>query len=173
MTGGCNQTYCRQVRSDESGGAVCCLALVLLASAFITGCGGDSKPAAGGGSEVDAAAPVADRKLLNSPARFREIAESAGLRFTYYDGQEAGHFAILEMLGGGVALFDYDADGTLDLFLPGGGRYGPGNEIFGLPGKLFRNAGDSSFYDVTLSAGADQAPYYSHRTAVGHHDDDG
>jgi hypothetical protein len=93
----------------------------------VSGCGGDAKPGAAGQDVADTVAPVADREPLESRARFRDAAETAGVRFTYHDGQEAGHFAILEMLGGGVALFDYDADGTLDIFLPGGGRFGPDN----------------------------------------------
>ena len=47
----------------------------------------------------------------------------SGVAFTYRNGEDAGHFAIIESLGGGVALFDYDGDGLLDIFLPGGGYY--------------------------------------------------
>ena len=35
----------------------------------------------------------------------------------------AGHLAILESLGGGVALIDYDGDGLLDVFVTGGGYF--------------------------------------------------
>ena len=106
-------------------------------------------------------------------ARFTEVAEASGVRFTFRDGQEAGHYAILESLGGGVALWDYDGDGRLDLFLPGGGRYGNNNEILGLPGALYRNAGECSFRDVTTVAGLQESQYYSHGTAVGDYDNDG
>ncbi len=44
-----------------------------------------------------------------------------GASFVYHDDQEAGRFAILEMLGGGLALRDFDRDGQLDLLAAGGG----------------------------------------------------
>src|SRR5258708_6824694 len=110
-------------------------------------------------------------------ARFVDVARASGATFTYRDGQEAGNYAILESLGGGAALFDYDGDGALDIFLPGGGHYGPDNEILGLPGALFRNVaartGTFSFQEVTALAGAQLAPHYSHGAAVGDYNDDG
>src|SRR6516225_2647738 len=57
------------------------------------------------------------------PPLFRDVTDSSGLRFTYRNGEESGHLAILESLGGGVALLDYNGDGLLDIFLPGGGLF--------------------------------------------------
>jgi hypothetical protein len=151
------------------------LALVYLAVAFAAGCQ-EERPLTD-----DSVASSANRSrntsTVSSPietlARFADVTEASGVKFIYRDGQEAGHFAILEMLGGGVALFDYDADGTLDIFLPGGGRYGPDKEIFGLAGALYQNEGERSFRDVTIAAGVGQAPYYSHGCAVGDYNGDG
>ncbi|MSR58470.1 MAG: CRTAC1 family protein [Planctomycetaceae bacterium] len=106
-------------------------------------------------------------------ARFRELTRSAGVDFTYRNGEEAQHFAILESLGGGAGLFDYDADGDLDLFLPGGGSYGPRHEIVGANPALYRNDGDWRFTDVTESADANLATYYSHGAAAADFDNDG
>ena len=39
------------------------------------------------------------------------------------DGNPVGHLAILESLGGGIGLIDFDGDGLLDIFVPGGGYY--------------------------------------------------
>lgn len=105
--------------------------------------------------------------------KFTDQTDSAGVRFTYRNGEESGHFAILESLGGGVALFDVDVDGDLDLFLPGGGEFGPGQQIRGLPPSLYLNQGDWKFSDATIRASVAFAPYYSHGAAAADFDNDG
>jgi hypothetical protein len=101
---------------------------------------------------------------------------ASGLAFTYRNGEEADHYAILESLGGGVALIDYDRDGLLDVFLPGGGYFdGPDKKtIKGHPNRLFRNLGGWKFRDATAEAGLPaEGPFYSHGAAVGDYDNDG
>ncbi|GAB4141812.1 MAG: hypothetical protein Tsb009_11770 [Planctomycetaceae bacterium] len=97
----------------------------------------------------------------------------SGIEFTYRNGEEAGHYSILESLGGGVALLDYDADGLLDIFIPGGGHFGPKKEILSYSPVLYRNLGNWKFQDVTQEAGLKFAPYYSHGVAVDDYDHDG
>ncbi|MBI3862359.1 MAG: VCBS repeat-containing protein, partial [Planctomycetia bacterium] len=147
----------------------------ILTLVVAAGCGNDPKQPSGSapGSNGSSGTVRADSGSRESLARFTEVAGASGVKFMYRDGQEAGHFAILESLGGGVALFDFDGDGSLDIFLPGGGRYGENKEILGLPGALYRNAGNRSFLDVTRAAGVDEAPYYSHGAAVGDYNNDG
>ncbi len=109
------------------------------------------------------------------PPLFREVAAEAGVEFTYQTGEEAGQYTILESLGGGVVLIDYDGDGLLDLFLPGGGAFeGPAKtDIRGRPCKLFRNLGGWRFADVTAAAGLAGPWWYTHGGAVADYDRDG
>jgi hypothetical protein len=110
---------------------------------------------------------------LNTSARFVDVAPQAGLAFIPRNGQEAGHCAILETLGVGVALFDYDGDGSLDVFVPGGGEFGPARQVRGLRPGLFRRDGPWHFGEVTDPAGVAAAPFYSHGAIVGDYDNDG
>ena len=106
-------------------------------------------------------------------ARFEDVADRAGVVFTYHNGEEAGQFSILESLGGGVAVWDYDGDGALDLFFPGGGRLTADQKVLGLPGALFRNERGWRFTNQTVAAGLQSAEHYSHGAAVGDYDGDG
>jgi hypothetical protein len=115
------------------------------------------------------------------PALFEDVTSASGLSFTFRNGEEtADHLAILEAVGGGVALLDYDGDGLLDVFLTGGGFYAGEDrkDVVGLPGRLYRNLGGGKFQDVTAAAGLDQLAggrpwFYNHGAAVADYDRDG
>ncbi|HEV3082328.1 MAG TPA: sigma-70 family RNA polymerase sigma factor [Gemmataceae bacterium] len=103
---------------------------------------------------------------------YRDISEQCGINFTYRNGEEADHYAILEALGGGIALIDYDSDGLLDIFITGGGSF-EGQEIKGRGNRLYKNLGNGTFRDVTREVGLDQPLFYSHGCAVADYDCDG
>ncbi|MFO0867001.1 MAG: CRTAC1 family protein [Gemmataceae bacterium] len=109
------------------------------------------------------------------PAYFDDVTKQSGIDFGYRNGEEAGHYAILESLGGGVAVFDYDGDGLMDLFLPGGGYFDGAEKktIRGHSSRLFRNLGEFRFLDVTNGVGLDVEWFYSHGCAVADYDRDG
>jgi enediyne biosynthesis protein E4 len=106
-------------------------------------------------------------------ARFIDRTPGSGLEFTYVNGEEAGHHAILESLGGGGGLLDFDRDGRLDVMLAGGGRFTSEHEIHGAETGLFRNLGEWKFESVQHAARAAEAPFYSHGVCAGDFDNDG
>jgi hypothetical protein len=138
----------------------------------LVGCGGKSTP-------TDAPPPAPDPDLTG-PNFFEDVTAAVGIDFTYRNGEDVPHLAILESLGGGLAVIDFDGDGLLDLFFPGGGHYGGADnkQIFGHPCRLYRNEGNWKFRDVTAAAGleklaGDKPWFYSHGAAVGDYDRDG
>lgn len=107
------------------------------------------------------------------PPVFEDVTAASGIAFTYRNGEEASNFAIIESLGGGIALLDYDHDGLPDVFIPGGGHY-DGKKVVGNPCKLYRNLGGFHFEDVTERAGLASISFpYSHGAAVFDYDCDG
>jgi RNA polymerase sigma factor (sigma-70 family) len=111
----------------------------------------------------------------DSTAWFRDRTADTEINFSYHNGQEAGHLAIMESLGGGVGLIDYNQDGLLDIFVPGGGYYdGPDKkQIKGHPCKLYKNLGNWQFKDVTAEVGLNIDWFYTHGCAVADYDNDG
>src|SRR5262245_22431121 len=102
------------------------VALVLLALSTAS-CGprpATPSPTSGGNA---AASPP------QGPDWFADKSPGSGLDFTYRNGEEANHYTILESLGGGVGLLDYDRDGLLDVLLTGGGWFGEDKTIHGYP----------------------------------------
>src|SRR5437868_8063982 len=57
------------------------------------------------------------------PPFFKDVTKASGVNWSCRNGEEFGHCAILEQLGGGVGLIDFDGDGLLDLFVVGGGFF--------------------------------------------------
>ncbi|MGB6641044.1 MAG: CRTAC1 family protein [Thermoanaerobaculia bacterium] len=88
----------------------------------------------------------------DSPLLFVDVAAEAGLEAPTWCGREEKPH-LLESGGTGLALFDYDVDGDLDLFLVNGWRL-DGTEIVERGRNLlYRNDGNGVFLDVTERAG--------------------
>lgn len=101
---------------------------------------------------------------------FEDIAERAGINFVHRSGH-TDKFLLPEIMGGGVALFDMDNDGYLDLyFVQSGSLRAPAGKSPG--NRLYRNRGDGTFEDVTEGSGADVAGY-GMGVASGDFDNDG
>lgn len=148
------------------------LLLVLLAVA----CGLGLSSCGSNHGAAETPVPVAASKEVidpDKPGYFVDVTPQSGIQFTYRNGEEAGHYAILESLGGGVGLIDFDRDGLLDIFLPGGGYYTPDKKILGHPCALYKNVGNWKFREVTKDVGLENIGFYTHGATVGDYDNDG
>lgn len=163
------------VSSDRIGGRFG-LFLCLVVALLFVGCNPPTPPAV----EPTSSAPDRTESVVGPPL-FEDNTARSNIDFTYRNGEDtADHFSILESLGGGAGLIDYDGDGLLDVFLPGGGRFEGVNKrsIVGAPCKLFRNLGGGQFQDRTSAAGLEKLAsgrpwFYSHGVAVADFDRDG
>lgn len=123
--------------------------------------------AACGAPAIDAPRP----STATGPAWFQDVAAAGGVTFTHQAGHETRHL-LPEIMGGGVALFDMEGDGDLDMLLVQSGR------IAAPPGtpaghRLYRNRGDATFEDVSIESGIGAVPGYGMGAATGDYDNDG
>ena len=93
----------------------------------------------------------------NQSVRFTDVTAQLGIEFRHANG-ESGEKYFIEPIGSGVALFDYDNDGNLDLYLVNGSDL-PGVTSPQPPiNRLYRNDGDI-FTDVTFEASVGDTGY--------------
>ena len=104
-----------------------------------------------------------------SSIRFTDCTASSGIAWTTVSGATPST-QVLEVKGGGLALIDFDDDGDLDLFVPGGATLDRVDG--GVGSRLFRNDGALRFTDVTAASGIAIARW-SFGAAVGDVDGDG
>ena len=113
------------------------------------------------------------------PLSFRNIAATSGVSYRNQASKTSEKY-LLESMGGGVALFDADGDGLLDIYFVNGAPLKPGMRRGELPAKqdevfsnrLYRNKGDGTFDDVTKKAGV-AGQGFGMGVAVGDFDNDG
>lgn len=104
--------------------------------------------------------------------QYVDVAEKAGLNSkTVILGHETKDF-LLSTTGGGVALFDYDNDGWLDIFLVNGWGLREFSKGAEPTNHLFRNNHDGTFTDVTEKAGLVRHGW-GQGVCVGDYDNDG
>jgi hypothetical protein len=103
---------------------------------------------------------------------FVDVAKDAGLNAVTIFGGEHKNKYLLETTGCGVAFYDYDNDGWLDIFLVNGTRlegFPAGQEPFN---HLFKNNRDGTFTDITLKAGLKHTGW-GQGVCIGDYDNDG
>ena len=117
-------------------------------------------------------APGDAREGERDAARYVDLAPWAGLTARTVIGGERTKEYILETTGGGVAVFDHDGDGWLDIFLVNGSRLEGFGGADAPASRLYRNRRDGSFADVTEKSGLLRRGW-GQGACVGDYDNDG
>jgi len=129
------------------------------------------------------AMPAVFSQAPNSPPvlqpRFSDVTAAMGAHFLHVASHTSKKY-LIETMGSGVALFDYDNDGRLDIFVVNGAPLTDPTPKGTIPQKtgpehwnrLFHQKPDGTFEDVTVKAGL-QGVGYGMGVAVGDYDNDG
>ena len=110
--------------------------------------------------------------LTAGEVRFVDISIQAGLTYAAICGNNSKKTYLIETLGTGLALIDYDNDGYVDLFTV------TASTLEGFPGRnapvnhLYHNLGNGKFKDVTEAAGLSRSGW-GQGVCVGDFDNDG
>jgi predicted NUDIX family NTP pyrophosphohydrolase len=105
--------------------------------------------------------------------QFVNVAREAGLNAKTIFGREKANRFLLETTGCGVAFYDYDHDGWLDIFLVNGTRFETNWPKGEAPvSRLYKNNRDGTFTDVTLKSGLARTGW-GQGCCVGDYDNDG
>jgi enediyne biosynthesis protein E4 len=131
-----------------------------------------STPLFGQGIATRGVTPTPRGKPSGIPfhARFSDVASAAGLTRPVIYGDAAKASYIVETTGCGVAFFDYDNDGWLDILILNGSRLEGAPE--GTSNRLYRNDRNGAFKDVTKEAGLIRSGWASAVT-IGDYNNDG
>ena len=89
--------------------------------------------------------------LAAAPLVFRDVTRDAGVAFQHHAAPEKKF--IVESMSGGVALFDFDNDGLVDIYLTDSLTVETARDPLAARSALYRNLGHMRFQDVTERSG--------------------
>src|SRR5258705_1909675 len=129
-------------------------------------------------SETPTKKPPPPAPQAQSPVTFTDITSLAGINFKRAPSFTSLKY-LLEAVGGGVAMFDYDNDGRMDLFFTNGAALKDPMPKSEMPDKrdpkywnrLYHQKADGTFEDVTENAGL-KGSGYSMGVAAADYDND-
>jgi hypothetical protein len=132
------------------------LGLFLVAALPLAGCGskdnGESTPTV----------------KTNDPEFFKDITDKVGLDFVHDAGPMDRTFFLPQICGSGGAVFDFDGDGLMDLYL-----VHCGGDTSKSKNRLYKQMKDGTFKDVSAGSGLDISGLYFTGVAVGDVNNDG
>ena len=131
-----------------------------------------ANPAAGGPPLYDSVWIHRKSKAAQAGFSFTNISAQAGLTARTIYGKTGTNTYLIETTGTGVAAFDYDGDGWIDLFVVNGTTLEAPREAQQPTNHLYRNRGNGTFEDVTVSAGLAQGGW-GQGACAGDYDNDG
>jgi hypothetical protein len=139
----------------------------------LSGIGHALSPAAGSQS------PSPPAPAPNVPGRFIDVTDKAGIHFLHQAPHTSRKY-LIETMGSGVALFDCDNDGRLDLYLVNGAPYADPTPKGFIPQKtgpeywnrMYHQKADGTFEDITEKSGL-KGVGYGMGVAVADYDNDG
>ncbi len=110
--------------------------------------------------------------VVRTDISLEDIAVEAGLNFKHESGDSVNKKFLLESIGSGVAIFDYDGDGLEDIFLVNATRWTNPAAASKPTSRLYKNLGNLRFADVTEKAGLTYTGW-GQGACVGDYDNDG
>jgi len=121
----------------------------------------------------------ASGQMSSTIPHFSDVTSSVGVHFENIASHTSRKY-LIETMGSGVALFDYDNDGRLDIFIVNGASLSDPAPQRAIPQKsgpsdwnrLYHQRPDGTFEDITEKAGL-QGEGYGMGVAVGDYDNDG
>lgn len=102
---------------------------------------------------------------------FTDVTKESGITFQHEDGRSYKKYFV-ETLGSGIALFDYDNDNDVDIYLVNGTNLDSAEAAPDAMNRLYRNDGTEGFVDVTEVSGVGHRGY-GVGVCVGDYDNDG
>src|SRR5687768_8633900 len=103
-------------------------------------------------------APLVRAAETPSPIQLRDVSRQTGIGFVHTDGS-SGRRYIVETVASGLATFDYDGDGLIDIYFVNGAPL-QGTTTESKPqDRLYKNLGNWQFKDVTDAAGVGDTNY--------------
>ena len=147
------------------------LLFAILTVCLLSGATGSLSSAHRGGLSQQAEAVRSGQKP--GAVTFLDVARAAGFTVSNVWGGRDAQKYIVEVKGSGLAFFDYDLDGWLDVYLTNGVRFEETYTSDTAPtSRLYRNNRDGTFMDVTARAGVARTGWGT-GVCVGDYDNDG